>query len=40
MWKSFGTVLLAASSPEADDWIVETAKKTFHVMQDWLCETP
>jgi heme oxygenase len=40
MWKSFGAVLLAASSPEADDLIVETAKRTFKVMQDWLCETP
>lgn len=40
MWKSFGAVLLAASSPDVDDLIVETAKQTFDVMQDWLCETP
>jgi heme oxygenase len=40
MWKSFGTMLLEASSPEADDVIVETAQKTFTVMHDWLCETP
>ncbi len=38
MWKVFGTKLLAASSPETDDVIVETAKKTFDVMHDWLCE--
>jgi heme oxygenase len=40
MWKSFGAVLLEASSPEADDLIVESAQKTFAVMHDWLCETP
>ncbi|MEE1656717.1 biliverdin-producing heme oxygenase [Microvirga sp. CF3062] len=40
MWKSFGAVLLEASSPEADDVIVESAQKTFTVMHDWLCETP
>ncbi len=40
MWKSFGAVLLEASSPEADDLIVESARKTFDVMHDWLCETP
>ncbi|MGF9756217.1 biliverdin-producing heme oxygenase [Microvirga sp. 0TCS3.31] len=40
MWKSFGTVLLEASSPEADDMIVRSAQKTFTVMHDWLCETP
>jgi heme oxygenase len=40
MWKSFGAVLLEASSPEADDVIVESAQKTFDVMHDWLCETP
>ena len=40
MWKSFGAVLLEASSPEADDLIVESAQKTFNVMHDWLCETP
>jgi heme oxygenase len=39
MWKSFGAVLLEASSPEADDVIVESAQKTFDVMHDWLCET-
>ncbi|MET0527463.1 MAG: biliverdin-producing heme oxygenase [Microvirga sp.] len=38
MWKSFGAVLLEASSPEADDLIVETAQHTFTVMHDWLCE--
>jgi heme oxygenase len=40
MWKSFGAVLVEASSPEADDVIVESAQKTFDVMHDWLCETP
>jgi heme oxygenase len=40
MWKSFGAVLLEASSPEADDQIVESAQNTFDVMHDWLCETP
>ncbi len=40
MWKSFGVVLLEASSPEADGQIVESAQKTFDVMHDWLCETP
>ena len=40
MWKSFGAVLLAASSPEADDLIVASAQKTFDVMHDWLCEAP
>ncbi|WP_201836331.1 biliverdin-producing heme oxygenase [Microvirga zambiensis] len=38
MWKSFGAVLLEASSPEADDLIVASAQKTFDVMHDWLCE--
>jgi heme oxygenase (biliverdin-IX-beta and delta-forming) len=38
MWKSFGAVLMEASSPEADDLIVETAQRTFTVMHDWLCE--
>jgi heme oxygenase len=40
MWKSLGAKLLEASSPEADDVIVESAQKTFTVMHDWLCETP
>jgi len=40
MWRSFGVVLLEASSPEVDDLIVESAQKTFDVMHDWLCETP
>jgi heme oxygenase len=40
MWKSFGAVLLEASSPETDDQIVASAQKTFAVMHDWLCETP
>ena len=40
MWKSFGAVLLEASSPEADDIIVASAQKTFDVMHDWLCEAP
>ncbi|MCB5174533.1 biliverdin-producing heme oxygenase [Microvirga lenta] len=40
MWKSFGTMLLTASSPEVDDLIVETANRTFDVMHDWLCEAP
>jgi heme oxygenase len=40
MWKSFGAVLLEASSPEADDLIVGAAQNTFTVMHDWLCETP
>jgi heme oxygenase len=40
MWKSFGRVLLAASSPETDDLIVASAQNTFTVMHDWLCETP
>ncbi|MBA1155037.1 biliverdin-producing heme oxygenase [Microvirga mediterraneensis] len=39
MWKSFGAVLLEASSPEADDLIVGAARDTFTVMHDWLCET-
>jgi len=39
MWKSFGAMLLAASSPEVDDSIVESARRTFDVMHDWLCET-
>ncbi len=38
MWKQFGAKLLEASSPEADDEIVETAQRTFDVMHDWLCE--
>jgi heme oxygenase len=37
MWKSFGAVLLEASSPEADDVIVASAQKTFDIMHDWLC---
>jgi heme oxygenase len=40
MWKSFGATLAAASSPEADDLIVESASRTFDVMHDWLCEAP
>jgi heme oxygenase (biliverdin-IX-beta and delta-forming) len=40
MWKQFGSRLLEASSPEADDVILETARKTFDVMHDWLCEAP
>ena len=40
MWKSFGAMLMKASSPEADDLIVESAQKTFDVMHDWLCGTP
>ncbi|HZB61212.1 MAG TPA: biliverdin-producing heme oxygenase [Microvirga sp.] len=40
MWKSFGAALLAASSPETDDLIVETAARTFDVMHDWLNEAP
>jgi len=40
MWRQFGARLLEASSPEADDVIVETAQKTFAVMHDWLCEAP
>jgi heme oxygenase len=40
MWKSFGAALLAASSPQADDLIVETAKRTFDVMHDWLNNAP
>ncbi|MBF9196191.1 biliverdin-producing heme oxygenase [Microvirga terrestris] len=40
MWRSFGAVLLEASSPKVDDLIVESAQKTFTVMHDWLCETP
>jgi heme oxygenase len=40
MWKSFGAVLLEASSPEADDLIVGAAQDTFTVMHHWLCETP
>jgi heme oxygenase len=38
MWKAFGEALLAESSPGTDDLVVETAKKTFDVMHDWLCE--
>jgi heme oxygenase len=38
MWKSFGATLLAVSSPDNDDLILETAKATFDVMHDWLCE--
>jgi heme oxygenase len=37
MWKTFGAMLLAASSPKADDLIVESAGRTFDVMHDWLC---
>ncbi|WP_230530461.1 biliverdin-producing heme oxygenase [Microvirga roseola] len=40
MWKSFGAGLLAASSPEVDDLVVEAAKRTFDVMHDWICRTP
>jgi heme oxygenase len=40
MWKTFGAMLMKASSPEADDLIVESAQKTFDLMHDWLCETP
>ncbi|QRM29796.1 biliverdin-producing heme oxygenase [Microvirga sp. VF16] len=40
MWKSFGAVLLEASSPETDDLIVASAQQTFDVMHDWLCEVP
>ena len=40
MWKSFGAALLAASSPDTDDLIVETARRTFDVMHDWLNEAP
>jgi heme oxygenase (biliverdin-IX-beta and delta-forming) len=40
MWRSFGAMLLAASSPEADDLIVDSARRTFDVMHDWLCEIP
>jgi heme oxygenase len=40
MWKSFGAALLAASSPRTDDLIVETARRTFDVMHDWLDEAP
>ena len=39
MWKSFGAVLLASSSPETDDEIVASANRTFAIMQDWLCES-
>jgi len=40
MWKSFGAILLEASSPKTDDVIVASAQKTFDVMHDWLCEAP
>lgn len=40
MWKSFGAMLAAASSPETDDLIVASASRTFDVMHDWLCEAP
>jgi heme oxygenase (biliverdin-IX-beta and delta-forming) len=40
MWKSFGRMLSAASSPETDDLIVASASRTFDVMHDWLCEAP
>jgi len=40
MWKSFGAMLTAASSPDVDDLIVETAGRTFDVMHAWLCEVP
>lgn len=40
MWKSFGAMLMAASSPEVDDLIVASAGRTFDVMHDWLCEAP
>ena len=40
MWKSFGAVLLEASSPKSDDIIVASAQTTFNVMHDWLCEAP
>lgn len=38
MWKQFGARLLAASCPETDEVIVETAQNTFNVMQHWLRE--
>jgi heme oxygenase len=40
MWKSFGAMLTALSSPEVDDLIVASASRTFDVMHDWLSETP
>lgn len=40
MWRQFGAVLLAASSPDTDDVVVTTAQATFDVMHDWLCEAP
>jgi heme oxygenase len=40
MWKQFGARLMQASSPDADDVIVETARQTFDIMHDWLCEAP
>jgi heme oxygenase len=40
MWRSFGAVLLEASSPEADDLIIGAAQDTFTVMHNWLCEAP
>jgi heme oxygenase (biliverdin-IX-beta and delta-forming) len=40
MWKSFGAMLLSASSPETDDLIVRSADQTFDVMHDWLCGEP
>jgi len=40
MWKSFGAMLLEASSPGTDDIIVGSAQKTFDVMHHWLCEAP
>lgn len=40
MWKLLGERLLAASSPQTDDVIVASARKTFDVMHDWLCEAP
>jgi heme oxygenase len=40
MWKSFGRMLIAASSPETDEIIVASASRTFDVMHDWLCEAP
>lgn len=38
MWTSFGAALLAASAPETDDLVVETAQRTFDALHLWLCE--
>jgi heme oxygenase (biliverdin-IX-beta and delta-forming) len=40
MWSAFGAMLLAASSPAADDAIIRSAGETFDVMHDWLCGEP